>query len=262
MNIGNASIKPNKIKSDDGTEFWYLGPPLGPPPEKGALPAFFYFSLSGEESLCLPPYNEPAAFFQDLPCRVFSLTLPGHGPRFDKFVAMNYWAEQMAEETYFLDFFFEKSAQAITWLIEKGYIASDKIAFGGLSRGAFAAAHIAARQPNVTTLLGFAPLTRPSHLKAFSSYLEFPKISHHLNHLDLHAIVPKLSHLKQSNFYIGMEDTLVGTDHCISFVKEMAAAKMNVELTLYPSVGHGGHGTPPKIFLEGAQWLKTQLLKE
>lgn len=258
MNTGNASIKLRTLKTPDEMEFWYLGPPL----EEGPLPTFFYFSLSGEESLALAPYNQPAAFFQGQACRVFSLTLPGHGEGFDKFVAMNYWAEEMGKETYFLDFFFEKCAQAISWLIQEGFVPAENLAIGGLSRGAFAAAHIAARQPSISTLLGFAPLTRLSHLKAFFPYLQFPKISHHLNHLDLHSLVPKLSHLKQVRFYIGLEDTLVGTEHCIQLAKEMAAAKMDVQLVLSPSIGHGGHGTAPHIFLEGANWLKTQLIEE
>ena len=257
MNTGNAPIKPRKITTPEGMEFAYLGPPL----EEGPLPTFFYFALSGEESLALPPYNAPAAFFERLPCRVFSNTLPGHGPGFDKFVAMNYWADQIAEETYFLDLFFEQSAQEISWLVEEGLVPNE-LAFGGLSRGVFAAAHIAARQPNVTTLLGFAPLTRLSHLKAFASTLEFEAGNHHLNHLDLKAIVPKLTHLKKARFYIGIEDTLVGTHHCLDFVKELVAAKVSAQLTLSPSIGHGGHGTAPEIFNEGAEWLKNQLLQD
>lgn len=258
MNTGNVPIKPNRIKSSDAFEFSFIGPPL----DAGALPAFFYLSLSGDESLELPPYNQPAASFQNRPCRVFSLTLPGHGDGFDKFVAMEYWAEQMASEPYFLDHFFELCAQAITWLLEQGYLVPGKIAIGGLSRGAFAAAHIAAKVPQITSLVGYAPLTRLGHLKAFASYLEFPNVRERLPMLDLITLIPKLSHLKALSFYSGTHDTLVGTDHCIEFVKALAAAKMNVELLLYPSIGHGGHGTAPHIFQKGAVWVKQHLVED
>ena len=255
MNTGNGSIKPNTIKSDDDFELSFIGPPLN----AGARPTFFYLSLSGEESLALAPYNQPAAYLQNSGCRIFSFTLPGHGIGFDKFVAMNYWADQMALEPYFLNHFFECAAQAITWVIEQGLTASDKIAIGGLSRGAFAAAHIAAKVPQIKSLVGYAPLTKLGHINAFATSLDFPNVSNTLPKLDLLSIVPKLSHLKALSFYSGMHDTLVGTDNCIEFVKACAAAKMNVELMLYPSIGHGGHGTAPHIFEKGAEWVKQQL---
>ena len=258
MNTGNASIKPKKIKTPDAFEFSFIGPEL----DQGKLPAFFYLSLSGDESLSLHPYNQPAAYFQNLPCRIFSFTLPGHGDGFDKFVAMEYWAKQIASEPYFLDHFFELSAQAIRWLIEEEYISPGKIAIGGLSRGAFAATHIATKVPQITALVGYAPLTCLGHLSSFNPYLDYSNVAKRLPTLNLSTLVPKLSHLKALSFYSGTHDTLVGTNHCIDFVRALANAKMNVELLLYPSIGHGGHGTPPHIFQKGAKWVKTHLLED
>ncbi|MCH9609823.1 MAG: hypothetical protein S4CHLAM45_09080 [Chlamydiales bacterium] len=253
MNTGNGSTELKKLQTSNKTELFYLGEPV----EKGPLPTFVYFSLSGEESLTLPPYNQPALYLSQFPCRVFSVTLPGHGPQFDKFVAMDYWAEQIKKEHRFLETFFETTAEAISSLVDEGVIEKGKLAFGGLSRGAFAATHIAAQEPHVTTLLGHAPLTELSAHKSFANLSA--------KELNLTYIIPKLSHLKDVRFYIGDKDTLVGTHNCTHFIQELCSTypQMSVELKIKtPSIGMGGHGTSPETFEEGAAWVKQKLFGE
>jgi len=245
-----------------GNEIYYQG--LGP--EAGQLPAFFYFALSGEDSLELPPYNSPASLLEGEPLRVYSITIPGHGPGHDKFHAMQYWADQIAQENYILKTFFDKAASSIEWLIKEGYVDPNHIAVGGLSRGAFVAAHVAARNTRIKTVLGFAPLTRLGELNEFASVEQSTRVKIRASALDLEHLVDQLTHVHHLRFYIGNRDERVSTDACYHFIRRLAdkaheirARHMNIELRITHSIGHKGHGTTPQIFAEGIGWLKEQL---
>lgn len=247
------------LTDPNGLEICYLG--MGP--EAGPLPAYLYFSLSGEESLTLHPYNSPAALLEGEMMRVFSVTLPGHGPGFDKFKAMQFWAEGM--DDYVLETFFEQVVASIGWLFDAGWIES--LAVGGLSRGGFVAGHIAVREKRVSHVLNFAPVTRLSMLKEFAS----PELSDHAKlraqALDLENHVAEMTHLKGMRCYIGNRDERVDTEACFAFVRKLAevghevrARHLDAEMVMTRSIGHEGHGTAPHIFEEGAMWLKKQLV--
>jgi predicted esterase len=237
---------------------------LGPPPEAGPLPAFFYFALSGKESLELHPYNQPPLRIADPSLRVFSFTLPGHEEGLNKFHAMHYWADHMAQGEYLLETFFEKITHSIHWLIEQKIVAAEKVAIGGLSRGGFAATHIAARLPFIRTVLGFAPLTELTQLKEFS---DNPSLQRRAHELELLHLVEKLTHVHNFRFYIGNLDRRVSTDACYRFIRRLAekghekhARHQKVELIITQSIGHHGHGTDPHIFEQGASWVKHLLI--
>jgi len=239
---------------------------LGPGPEAGLLPAFFYFALSGEESLELHPYNQPALIAAHSSLRVFSFTIPGHEPGLNKFQAMHYWAEQMEQGGYELEIFFDKVVKAIEWLISQQLINPDRMAAGGLSRGGFIATHIAARVKEIQTLLGFAPLTELMLLKEFA---ENPTLHRRASELDLVTLIEKLTHVRHLRFYIGNLDTRVDTDACYRFIRRLAEKghekhlrHQKIELMITQSIGHKGHGTAPHLFEEGANWIKNQLYGE
>lgn len=241
---------------------------LGPSPEEGQLPAFFYFALSGEESLTLHPYNQPALHLADGPMRVFSFTIPGHGPGMNKFNAMQYWADQMAAGFYPLEDFFEQTERAILWLITQGIVDPKRTGTGGLSRGGFVATHMAARLPFLHTLIGFAPLTELVQLKEFASG-SAPMLQRRATELDLVHQVDNLTHVRNIRFYIGNLDTRVNTDACYRFIRRLAekghakhARHQKIELMITQSIGHHGHGTDPKIFEEGSLWAKNHILEE
>ena len=238
---------------------------LGPGPEGGPLPAFFYFALSGVESLCLHPYNQPALHLDSGAMRIFSFTIPGHEQGMNKFHAMEYWAEQMAAGTYLLEDFFDQTQRAILWLINQDLVDPEHVGIGGLSRGGFVATHMAARLPLVHTLLGFAPLTELSQLKEFAQ----PSLEGHTAKLDLVHLVDHLTHVRHIRFYIGNLDTRVNTDACYRFIRSLAekghakhARHQKIELMLTPSIGHQGHGTDPHVFEEGSLWAKNHLLEK
>jgi pimeloyl-ACP methyl ester carboxylesterase len=251
------------LKDSTGFSIRYLGSNL----ETGPLPAFFYFALSSEESLELHPYNQPAILAATSPSlRVFSFTIPGHGENLNKFHAMKYWAEHMAQGAYILEDFFEAVTRSVRELIDQGLVMQEKIALGGLSRGGFIATHLAARIPQVHTLLSFAPLTELMELKEFA---EMPSLRRRASELDLVHLTDNLTHVRNIRFYIGNLDMRVNTDSCYHFIRRLAdkghekhARHQKIELMIRQSVGHKGHGTDPHIFEEGTSWLKRQLLGE
>lgn len=249
------------LTSPENLQIFYTG--LGR--EGGPLPAFFYFALSGEESLSLHPYNQPVTHLQDAPLRIFSLTLPGHGPGFDRLKAMEYWAEEMQVGNYPIENFIENTLKAIEWLISTEMVDPNHMATGGLSRGGFVATHMAAREKRFRTLLGLAPLTR---LKEFVEFQKEQGLQAHAERLNLDHLVEHLTHLHHVRFYIGNRDTRVGTDACYHFIRTLSekvhekhARHSHVELMITSSLGHKGHGTAPHIFNEGAEWVKYTLIK-
>ena len=234
---------------------------MGMGPEAGPLPAFIYFALSADESLELAPYNHPTIPLAHELLRIFSFTIPGHGPGFDKFKAMHYWADQMALGEDLLESFFNEVLFSIQWLIDQDLIDPDHIAVGGLSRGGFIATHIAARDNRIHSLLGFSPLTQLSQVEEFAN----SKVK--AQQLDLEQLVDTLTHIHHVRFYIGNRDTRVSTDACYHFIRQLVekahekrARHCGVELIITPSIGHKGHGTDLAIFEEGARWVK-QILK-
>ncbi|MCH9626944.1 MAG: hypothetical protein S4CHLAM2_05760 [Chlamydiales bacterium] len=247
------------LTSPSGQEIVYQG--LGP--EAGPLPAFFYFALSGEESLTLEPYSSPATLLKGAPLRVFSITIPGHGPGFDKFHAIQYWADQMAQENYLLETFFDEVVHSISWLIESQWIDPEHIAVGGLSRGGFIATHVAARETRIKTVLGFAPLTRLDALSEFTSDEHNKRVKMRAQALNLDTLIDALTHVHHLRFYIGNRDERVSTDACYHFIRKLSdkaherrTRHMNVELRIAHSIGHKGHGTAPSVFEEGANWIE------
>ncbi len=229
----------------------YLGPRL----EEGPLPAIFYFALSAHDSLHLDPFNQPVNVWKDARVRVFSLDLPSHGPGEDKLVAMEAWAAGLQQQPEnFFEPFFSRFAQALDSL-EK-HIVPGALAVAGLSRGGYISAHLAARFPQINAVLGFAPATKLTELGGFPS---------DASRYDLIRLVPALSKIKLK-FFIGNHDIRVGTAGAFEFCEALAKEKFSkgerspqVEFSMYPSIGHKGHGTPPHIFMEGALWLLNSL---
>lgn len=228
---------------------------IGPPLSEGPLPTVIYFSLCATESLGLDPFNQPALVLARAGCRVFSITLPGHGPHFDKFKAMEYWANHLDE----LYEFIQKSKEFIDHILLQPWVIAESIASMGLSRGGFIATHLAAH-PNISAVMGFAPVTA---LKALDEIKDHPIAEK----LSLDSLFHFLKD-KKIRYYIGNRDIRVGTDAAFNFVFKLADFSYNervrsptVELFITPSTGQYGHGTLPHIFEEGALWLKKQIVK-
>lgn len=182
------------------------------------------------------------------------MTLPGHENDLPAKDAMKIWAEDLEKGSDCIGEFLDAAHLAVNFAIKEQFADPAKLATAGLSRGGFAAAHLAARDPRFRHLVGFAPLTRLSKLKEFSHLHNHPFV----NSLDLKHLSEQLSD-RHVRLYIGNEDTRVGTDECFDFMKSLVQHKKSrtaqVELFIYPSVGQMGHGTPPEIFKQGVDWI-------
>lgn len=230
--------------------------------DKGPLPCLFYFALTGEESLTLEPFNQPVQFMKDKPIRIFSSTLPCHTREEKHTDAMARWANEIARGNDILNDFIFRSSENIKFLIEQGIAAPSKIAVSGLSRGSFLAAALAASVPHVNSILGWAPVT------TLATLLEFKELHNHplLDSFSPSRILPQLIH-KKLRYYIGNQDTRVGTKECFEFVFRLATLahekhvrSPSAELIMSPSIGHKGHGTPPHLFKDGVDWAAKQML--
>lgn len=235
-----------------GSAIYYQGPGF----EAGALPAVLFFALSGQMSLFQDPFNQPVLRWIQQGIRVFSWDLPFHGPTQDPHEAMQQWASEFLYNPSFISNFLDLCQLHIQYLIDRGLVDPQQLAVAGLSRGGFIATHLAARDPRLKAILGFAPLTHPQPLEELKGSDEtvFHRIS-------LLKIADHLIH-RPLRFYIGNRDQRVGTDACYQFIHHLTETAFNggirsplAELIIYPSVGHKGHGTPPSIFQDGADWM-------
>jgi esterase FrsA len=167
--------------------------------------------------------------------RIFSMTLPGHDLLSPQ-EALESWIKNPSCIPEFLD----TAQTAVEFALKEKFVDPYKMAVGGLSRGGFIAAHLAAREPKFRFILGYAPLTRFTH------------------ELSLNHLAPLLSD-RHIRLYIGNDDARVGTAHCFDFCQELVkhkkARSAQVELFITPSIGREGHGTSPEIFSQGAQWI-------
>ena len=230
---------------------------IGPSLDQGPLPSLFYFALGGEESLTLDPYNQPVTFLSGQRARVFSLSLPGHGHGFTNYRSLAYWAKNLGAGCDIISDFIGSCRQALDFLIAKGFVDTHHIAVAGLSRGAFIATQLAAADERIKIILGFSPLT------LLDRSADFNEIEHHplVQELGLLRQVDRLAN-KSLRYYIGNRDTCVGTEDCFIFIKELTEAAYRhkhrsppIELVIFPSIGHQGHGTPAHIFRAGTDWL-------
>ncbi|PIS01406.1 MAG: alpha/beta hydrolase [Chlamydiae bacterium CG10_big_fil_rev_8_21_14_0_10_35_9] len=242
-----------------GITLYHTGPSL----DKGPMPAVFYFALSGEDSLCLDPFNQPVQFLSDYPIRVFSLTLPAHEANLPPQNALSVWADDMTHQRDILSEFIEQARLAISYVIEQKLTSEDTIALAGLSRGGLLASLIAAEEKRARFILLFAPVTILAKAKEFEKIQDNPLVKK----ANAFTVVDHIydRHIKA---YIGNRDVRVGTRNCFDFIEALSHRAFEnkirspqIEMLLSPSIGHQGHGTPPHIFKSGANWLVECLLK-
>lgn len=234
---------------------------IGPPLDKGPLPAVFYFALSANESLELDPYNQPALYLKNAGLRVFSIDLPAHGPNLNALDAIGIWAAAFQKGEDLVSPFIDKAVFAIQALIDRGLILRERIGLMGLSRGGLIAAHVATKFPEIKALCGFAPMTEITYAKE----LQETKKNELASALNLIHLVDPLCET-DIRFYIGNRDQRVGTDKCFSLVEKLTEASFekgnrspSIEMIISPSIGHMGHGTSKQAFEAGADWVGRKL---
>jgi esterase FrsA len=227
---------------------------VGPALDHGPLPSIFYFALSGPDSLCLDPFNQPVQCLEGKWIRIFSMTLPAHEEGLSPHEALATWASDIAKGLDPLNNFFEEALRAIAYTIENKFADPHKLGIAGLSRGGFIASHLAAREKRFKAILQFAPLTRLPKGKDFEAVWNHPI----LQSLDILPLAKQLAD-RHIRFYIGNKDARVSTKACLDFVlalvEHSSLRSPQIELIMTPSIGQMGHGTSPEIFCQGAEWL-------
>ncbi len=234
---------------------------VGPALDHGPLPSLFYFAISGPDSLCLDPFNQPVQFLQGQMARIFSMTLPGHENDLPATGAMKIWADDLKNGKDMISPFIDAILLALDFAVKEKFADPLHLTAGGLSRGAMIAAHLAARDSRFKKLVCFAPLTKLSKIKEFAHQTDLASA----NRLDLIHLAPNLSD-RHVRIFIGNEDTRVGTRECFEFAMALVAHKKQrtaqVGLEIYPSIGQMGHGTPPEIFKKGVEWIFSSPLEK
>ena len=235
--------------------FTYFGPDLF----WGAMPSVLYFSIDAHSSLCVDPFNQPIIPMQNHSMRVFSCDLPEHGADLDPHTALTRWAERYQNGENVIQDFISKVSRFIDHLEKEG-IVDHRLGVMGLSRGAFIAAHLAALNSKIKHIVGFAPLSDLRKAKEFKDLPESIRLPSPI--MDLKECFLKTS-LK---CFIGNQDTRVSTHraletivHLCDFALEKGVKSPPIEIDVYPSIGHMGHGTPPHVFEQGSLHMVKKL---
>lgn len=228
----------------------------GPSLDLGPLPSFFYFSLSGEDSLNLDPFNQPIAFLNGSLVRSFSMTLPGHENELPRAGAIRIWADDFAKKRNPILPFLENFQKALDFAIHEKFVDPQKLVVGGLSRGGFVALHAAARDNRLKKVLAFAPITDLTKVREFQDLKEDPSVKS----MNISSLRKELCQ-KQIRFHIGNLDDLVDTKSCFLTASTLAEEAFKekirsprIEFITHPSIGYRGHGTPPEVFKNGVDW--------
>lgn len=196
-------------------------------PKTPATKTVFFFSLSAENSLTLPPFCHPVDSLLKNGIRVISTTLPNHENNARPYGIQEIWKRDVDALTNFIS----ALAAGIKELTTKF---PPPYGVMGISRGAFISLHIASMLEEVTTAVCFAPMLTLGGAPQLST----------LN------LAPKL-HGTRTHFFVGDNDTLIGTDNVIALQKSVKHS----DIEIYPSIGRGGHGTPDEIFNKGSTWM-------
>jgi esterase FrsA len=205
----------------------------------------FYFAVGAQDNLTKDPFNQPVEMLKTRGISVITFSLPYHAPPFLPQNGIEEWIKAYKRGEDPLTPFFNDVAEKIQAL----GLDWSKTGVMGLSRGVFIGAHILKRIPQIPYFLGFAPMT------SLNPYL------------NLDCCIEALSS-RTIRFYIGNNDTRVGTDHCFSLIqslvakaKEQGKREIPIELIIGPSVGYKGHGTLPHIFADGVKWLGERFIE-
>jgi esterase FrsA len=249
MNLDQIEFQPD-------TMLYHLGPSLTSQP----LPTLFYFALSGPSSLTENPYNQLITFLPpQIPIHIFSLDLPLHGKGQDPTQALSHWALEFQQGRDPIATWLRHAEAAIEFVLVQGWVRT--LAVAGLSRGALVASLLAAKCPDISFMLGLAPLLSLADATEFRSMEANPMIQpYNAFHL--------LSQLcrRTIRLYIGNHDTRVRTEQSFRWTQALVHQALiqsyhpiPIELIITPSIGHMGHGTSPQVFQAGALWLSHHL---
>ncbi|MCH9620932.1 MAG: hypothetical protein S4CHLAM20_03410 [Chlamydiia bacterium] len=202
------------------------------PKEVRAEKTIFFFALSAHDSLYLPPFCHPVDRALKEGVRVISTTLPCHENNERDYGIQEIWNAQKPALKQFL-------SNLVSGIEELTHFFDPPFGAMGISRGAFISLCLASASQHITTVTGFAPLLSLKDDPELNAFTKIPELKN-----------------KNIHFFVGHDDTLVGTENVISLQKKLLQINKNGNILtkISPSIGRGGHGTSDPIFNEGVLW--------
>jgi len=222
-------------------------------------PTVFLFALDCETTLADPRYNGLAVALAADGYVGVSLDLPGHGEdtRPHEPAGLGGWRARADRDEPLVSPFVAQASAVLDRLIQDGYTDPARVAASGVSRGAFAAFHVAAADHRIRCALGFSPVTDLLALSEFQGRAPDESV----RCLGLCSLAGALAGRKMW-LCIGADDRRVGTDRAIAFARSLAAASRDaglppqIELHVMPSAGHA---VPDGARDLAVRWLRKQM---
>lgn len=221
-------------------------------------PTLFIFAQSIEANLSKDEFFEVGRIVEQRGYICASLDVPCHGSdkREGEPVGLDGWRFRIENGENPFERFASQSSQVLDYLIEQEYSDPANIAVCGSSRGGFAAAHFAAKDQRVRSIIAMSPVTKLSALREF-------------NGLEDHALTNSTSliHLSEELagrslwLIIGNRDSRVSTDFSVEFAESVVQTSskttqdtnlIDVSLQVLPSLGHH---CPDRTHEMAAEWL-------
>lgn len=232
---------------------------IGPPLQNGCHQTILYFALSKKESFFVDPYNQPIEPWKEGNFRIISFDLPFHGEGLDSHRGMDAWQDTFKSVGDPLTPFLDQVEDFIRHFL-KEELEQSKIGLAGLSRGAFIALNLSRRFSTSLPIVSFAPLLSLERSKEFSTLTpSLVKEFHPILHIDKICQHRFLFTIGNNDTRVHTEETICLVEALIALAKEKKIRQIPIELHMHLSIGMYGHGTPKKVFLEGARWLIDQL---
>lgn len=223
-------------------------------------PTLVVLALDLERMAQQPVYSEIGKRLAQQGWLTATLDPPCHGEdlRDDEPAELAGWAARLTRGENFIEPFVARARAVLDELVARGWTDPARVAAAGTSRGGFLALQLAAAEPRVQAVVGFAPVTELGALREFQGLPADATAA-----LDVGRLAPPLAR-RAVWLTIGNHDERVSTAACIRAAQAVASAAVaegsatppRVWLEVQPSAGHA---VPEGAHARAAEWLARQV---